>query len=52
MRNMPDRNTQIRTALVAGPVSSASLRITLGITRPTLATRYAIRTARQLSGPG
>jgi HipA-like C-terminal domain len=41
MRNMPDRNTQIRTALAAGPVSSASLRTTLSITRPTLARALA-----------
>ena len=38
---MTDRNTQIRTALAAGPVSAGSLRTTLGITRPTLARALA-----------
>lgn len=38
---MTNRITQIRTALATGPVSSASLRTTLGITRPTLARALA-----------
>ena len=38
---MTDRNTQIRAVLAAGPVSSASLRTNLGVTRPTLARALA-----------
>jgi hypothetical protein len=38
---MTDRNTQIRTALAAGPVFAGSLRTALGVARPTLARALA-----------